>query len=91
MQSLNEKIMLPFSFCRYDEANPVLFLIDLNKKMKWLTFARMPYDYNLTKFFKEYLDNLELDEIIISSEIECSSNKKDETDFKNGSSQESMG
>jgi lysylphosphatidylglycerol synthetase-like protein (DUF2156 family) len=47
--------MLPFSFCKYDEDKPVLFLIDLNKKMKWLTFARMPYNYNLIKFLKEYL------------------------------------
>ena len=47
--------MLPFSFCRYDEDNPILFLIDLNKKTKWLTFARMPYGYNFTKFLKEYL------------------------------------
>jgi len=47
--------MLPFSFCRYDEDKPVFFLIDLNKKMKWLTFARVPYGYNLTKFLNEYL------------------------------------
>ena len=56
MQSLNEKIMLPFSFCRYDEDKPILFLIDLNKKTKWLTFARLPYGYDLTKFLKEYLN-----------------------------------
>ena len=47
--------MLPFSFCRYDEDKPILFLIDLNKKTKWLTFARLPYGYDLTKFLKEYL------------------------------------
>ncbi len=55
MQSLHEKIKLPFSFCRYDEDKPILFLIDLNKKTKWLTFARVPYGYNLTKFLKENL------------------------------------
>jgi lysylphosphatidylglycerol synthetase-like protein (DUF2156 family) len=47
--------MLPFGFCRYDEDKPVLFLIDLNKKMKWLSFARVPYDYILAKFLKEYV------------------------------------
>jgi len=47
--------MLPFSFCRYDEDKPKLFLIDLNKKMKWLTFARLPYDCDLTKILKENL------------------------------------
>jgi len=47
--------MLPFSFCRYGEDKPILFLIDLNKKTKWLTFARLPYGYDLTKFLKEYL------------------------------------
>lgn len=55
MQSLLEKIMLPFSFCRYDEDKPILFLIDLNKKTKWLTFARLSYGCNLTKILKEYL------------------------------------
>jgi hypothetical protein len=55
LRSLREKIILPFSFCRYDEDKPVLFLIDLNKKTKWLTFARVPSGYNLTKFLKEYL------------------------------------
>jgi len=55
LQSLHEKIILPFSFCRYDEDKPILFLIDLNKKSKWLTFTRVPYDYDLTKFLKEYL------------------------------------
>lgn len=55
MQSLHEKIVLPFSFCRYDKEIPVLFLINLNKKMKWLSFARVPYSYNPTKFLKEYL------------------------------------
>ena len=57
MQSLHEKIMLPFSFCRYDKDKPVTFLIDLNKKTKWLSFARVPYGYNITKFLKEYLYN----------------------------------
>jgi hypothetical protein len=55
LRSLREKIILPFSFCRYDEDKPVLFLIDLNKKTKWLTFARVPSGYNLTKFLKEYI------------------------------------
>ena len=55
MKSLDEKIVLPFSFCRYDKEIPVLFLIDLNKKMKWLSFARVPYIYNTAKFLKEYL------------------------------------
>jgi len=55
LQSLHEKIVLPFSFCRYDKEIPVLFLIDLNKKMKWLSFARVPFSYDSTKFLKEYL------------------------------------
>ena len=55
MQSLHEKIMLPFCFCRYGDDKPVLFSLDLNKKMKWLPFARVPYGYNLTKFLREYL------------------------------------
>jgi len=46
--------MLPFSFCRYYEYNPALFSIDLNKETKWLTFARLPYGYNITKFLKKY-------------------------------------
>jgi len=46
--------MLPFSFCRYDEDKPILFLIDLNKKTKWLTFARLPYGYNHTELLEEY-------------------------------------
>jgi len=46
--------MLPFSFCRYDEDKPILFLIDLSKKTKWLTFARLPYGYDHTKLLKEY-------------------------------------
>jgi len=54
LQSLLEKILLPFSFCRYDEDKPVLFLIGLNKRTKWLTFARVPYGYNLTNFLKEH-------------------------------------
>jgi lysylphosphatidylglycerol synthetase-like protein (DUF2156 family) len=55
LQSVHEKIILPFSFCRYDEDKPVLFLIDLKKKTKWLTFARLPFGYNLTKFLNKYL------------------------------------
>jgi len=47
--------MLPFSFCRFDEEKPKLFLIDLNRKSKWLTFARVPYKYKLKIFLEENL------------------------------------
>ena len=47
--------MLPFSICRYEKDKPIIFLIDLNKKTKWFTFARLPYGYNLTTFLKENL------------------------------------
>jgi len=47
--------MLPFSFCRYDEDSPTIFFVNLNKKIRWLTFARIPYDYKLTEFLNEYL------------------------------------
>ncbi len=55
MQTLHEKIILPFSFCRFDEDKPKLFLLDLNRKTKWLTFARVPYKYELKNFLEENL------------------------------------
>ncbi|MCH7723125.1 MAG: DUF2156 domain-containing protein [Bacteroidetes bacterium] len=55
MQNLRDKIILPFSFCRFDEDKPKLFLIDLNRKTKWLTFARIPYEYELKSFLEENL------------------------------------
>ena len=55
MQQLHEKIMLPFSFCRFDADNPESFFIDLNRNTKWLTFARVPYEYNLKSFLNEHV------------------------------------
>ncbi len=53
MKHLRERIMLPFSFCRYGKSTPSMFFIDLTRKIKWLTFARVPYGYDLKSFLKE--------------------------------------
>jgi len=55
VQFFGDKIILPFNFCRYDEVKPKLFLIDLSRKTKWLTFARVPYEYELKSFLEENL------------------------------------
>lgn len=53
MKILRETLMLPFSFCRYDENHPEEFFIKINRKSKWITFARIPIGYN----FKDFLTN----------------------------------
>jgi len=55
VRTLRNNMMLPFNFCRFDEDKPKLFLIDLSRKTKWLTFARIPYAYELKSFLEENL------------------------------------
>ena len=57
MQAIREKIMLPFSFCRFDADNPESLYISLKKNTKWLTLARIPYGYNLKCFLNEHIYN----------------------------------
>ena len=55
MQTLAEKLLLPFSICRYDGKEPQSHFVDLNKNTRWLTFTRLPYNYDLKKYVEELL------------------------------------
>ena len=55
MQTLAEKLLLPFSICRYDGKEPQSNFVDLNKNTRWLTFTRLPYGYDLNRYVEELL------------------------------------